>query len=176
MGKNTHNIQIVKLEKVFLFKYLCNMGLKISVPVLWDANNQWLKGELQAVDIEALIIGEVQKPTGPSVPPFQNQPTTTTLFVKDKTFGGLYLSVTWAQWDALIRAISGSVAPMVQTKTFTISTSTNTITDPVFTGATVLAAWVGGVGEDVTGLLSGDTLTFGQDLNGAKVAVTFYVN
>jgi hypothetical protein len=150
--------------------------MKISVPVLWDANNQWLNGELQAVDVEALIIGEVQKPIGPFVPPYQNPSTTTTLFVKDKTFGGLYLSVTLLQWEALIRAASGSPAPLLKTNVYTISTSTNTITDPAFTGGTIIAAWIGGVSVDVTGLLTGDTLTFGQDLNGAKVGVTFYTN
>lgn len=149
---------------------------KISVPVLWDANGQFLNGELQAVGADALVIGEVQKPTGPSVPPYQNQPTVTTLFVKDKIFGALYLNMTSLQWQAAIRAATGSPSPIEQTKTYHPVVSGNTITDPALTGATILFASIGGIAISPAGLLSGDVLTFAQDLNGSEVIVTFYTN
>lgn len=75
------------------------MSVKISVPVLWDENNNFLNGELFGVDAEAQVIGVVQKPTGKTVPPYTSTDLVDTVYVKDKVLGGLYLQLTLAQWQ-----------------------------------------------------------------------------
>lgn len=157
------------------------MGLSITVPVLWDANDQYFNGALLTIDSEALVIEQALKPTGPyvlgSVPVL-----TTTLLVKDKIQGGLYLNLTWIQWQALVRAASGSPAPLLIPKTYYItdvSQEGTTIVDSALIGATLETVAKSGVGIPPVSVLNSTTgtLTISSGLVvGDWVSITYYTN
>lgn len=81
------------------------MGLKIGVPVLYDGNNQFLNNQIVGVDVLSIVVGIVQKPSGPSVVP-GTVSSVNTLFVTDPVLGGLYLSMTRAEWESQASAAS----------------------------------------------------------------------
>lgn len=151
------------------------MGFKISVPVWFDGNDAFLNGELFGVDSASQVIGVVPKPTGPSVPPFTTSFTVNTLYVKDPVYGGLYLAMTLAQWQAAIRVASNTAASTnIISRNFYITSPTTTITDPDFIDANILEIWQGGIQLDTTTIdLTGDTLTFPYTLQDGVVNVLF---
>lgn len=158
------------------------MGLPITVPVLWDANDQYFNGALLTIDSEALVIQQALKPAGPFVIPYNNPVLVTTLLVKDKIQGGLYLNLTWLGWQALVRAASGSPGPKLLQKTYNITLvlqEGTTIVDPALIGATLETVAKSGVSLDPTGVLDNTTgtLTIASGLvTGDWVSITYYIN
>lgn len=75
---------------------------KISVPVLWDSIGNFKDNEQCAVSVDSIVVGVVDKPTGPRIPGYGNGETTSTLQIKDVNFGTLYLSLTEEEYMALV--------------------------------------------------------------------------
>ena len=151
---------------------------KISVPVLWNIDS-FLNGALMNIDVRSRYVATVSKLIKP-VPPFQPIAPgsyTPCVQIEDPDFGVFYLNMPLTAYQAAIRAASGSQAPLVQTKIFSIASPSTTITDPALTNVTIIAVWWNGVEQNITGMYSGDTLTFGSTLNpGDTVGVIFYNN
>lgn len=161
---------------VYYFKRKKEVAMqKIPVPVLWDKEYNFLNSSLCSVDARSVVVTTVLLPNKvyppKSTPIFQS-----CLQINEPDFGTLYLNMPLSAYQAAIRAASASPEPLITTKIYHPVVSGATITDPALQGATIVAAWIGGIDVDVTGLLTGDVLTFQQDLNGSTVGVTFYTN
>lgn len=78
------------------------MSLNVSAPVLWDGEGNFLDGALVGIQANAIVVGYVQKPSGPSIPnqPLPGSTTVQCLQVKDRRLGTLYLTWTLEQWQA----------------------------------------------------------------------------
>ncbi len=157
------------------------MSATISVPVLWDANDQFIDSNLFPVNIAAIVIGEVLKPAGFNAQNYLAQPSVITLFVKDPLLGGLYLAMTNLEWQAAIRNSlpttggSGGTTPQDYSKSYSISSETNTITDAVLSGSTILTITKGGIGlNPVTYSLTASTITFTNNLEDGDIVVVLY--
>lgn len=102
----------------------------------------------------------------------------TTLQIEDPNLGTLYLDMPYNSYLAAIRAVSGSVAPLVQTAIYHIASDSTTITDSRLSGANLVAVWMNGAEIDLTTLsLSGTTLTFPFTLtNSDTVGIIFYTS
>lgn len=153
------------------------MGKLISVPVWVDGSNHFLFGELLAVDSQSIVVGTVPKPAGYNTFPQPDSPMVNTLFVKDPNLGGLYLNVTLAQWQDMIKESSQSPAPTIATNVYTIAAASNTLTDTALNGATLIVVMWNGVGQNIEGMLSGDILTFASELQvDDTVQVTYFIS
>lgn len=149
---------------------------KITVPVLWDANNNFLNNALVSVDTSSVVVTIVPKPL--KVYPPNNVPTLqTTIQIKAPEHDTLYVNMPLSAYQAAIRTASGSAEPLIMTKMYSIASASTTITDPVLTGATLVAVWQNGVNLNITGMLTGDVLTFPSSLEpGDTVGVIYYTN
>ena len=149
---------------------------KVPVPVLWDEANNFLNSTLYSVDSSSTVVTTVTKPTKKFPPQDPNPATQTCVQLKTTDFGTLYLNMPLSAYQDAIRAASGSPEPLIKTIIYKPLVDGNTITDPALTGSTIIAAWVGGVSQDITGILTGDVLTFLMNLNGETVGVIYYTN
>lgn len=157
------------------------MSIKIPIPVLWDSDNNFLNSNIVSVDASSVVIGTVPKPQ--KIYPPQAVPVlVNTLEIKEPNFGGLYLNVPLAVWQAAIRAASGTPAPLVQTRIYTINSTqagSNTITDAALAGITIIAIWQNGQELNPTTIIyAGSSLTFPASSLGIgdTVGVIFYYN
>jgi hypothetical protein len=150
---------------------------KISVPVLWNIDS-FLNGALMNIDITSRYVTTVNKKSKPYPPKLTPPPGfyIPCLQIEDPDFNVLYLNMPLSAYQAAIRAASGSQAPLVQTKIYSIASTTSTITDPALTGVTIIAVWWNGVEQNITGMYSGDTLTFGSSLHAADTVGVIYYN
>jgi hypothetical protein len=84
------------------------MASSVSVPVLWNANNDFLAGTLMGVKSDAYVVGIVSKPSGLGIPGYPPPASVDTLLVKDKYLGDLYLNITLEQWRGAISNAQGA--------------------------------------------------------------------
>jgi len=154
------------------------MSIRISVPALWDKEFNFLNDALVNVNGDSTVVGEVQQPDK-VYPPSATPTLKTVLQITDPTFGTLYLDVSLAVYQALLRAASSTGGGSVnKTSYYTISEDGgNSITDEHLLGATLLLVWKGGailtVGVDVD--LEDDKLVFsGLLAKGDTVGVLYY--
>lgn len=156
------------------------MSATISVPVLWDANDQFINSKLLPVHIDAIVISEVLKPAGFNAQNYLASPSVITLFVKDPLLGGLYLAMTNLQWQAAIRASfpdSGGSGSNTQTysQIYSIVAESATITDSVLSGSTILEITKGGIALSSTRYsFAGSTITFTSNLEDGDVVIVLY--
>lgn len=156
------------------------MSATISVPVLWDANDQFINSKLQPVHIDAIVISEVLKPAGFNAQNYLAPASVTTLFVKDPILGGLYLAMTNLQWQATIRGsfpVNGGSGTSIQTysKVYSIVAESATIADATLSGSTILEITKGGIAlSPTTYSFAGSTITFTSNLEDGDVVIVLY--
>ncbi len=148
----------------------------VNVPVLWDSNDSFMNSGLVQANVLSVVVGEVLKPNR-VYPPSAIPTTQTTLRIMETSRGELFLNMTLAAYQTLLRAsASGSgVTPVLAI--YNITETTSTITDPALEGATILSLWKNGANMDPTGLLVGDTITFSSELaDGDTVGIVYYID
>lgn len=84
------------------------MANKVSVPVLWNANNDFLNSTLMGVSADAYVVGVVPKPSGIGIPGYAPPDAVDTLLVKDKSLGDLYLYLSLEEWRDAISGAQGA--------------------------------------------------------------------
>lgn len=86
------------------------MSLSISAPVLWDGNGTFLDGATVGIQADAIVVGYVMKPSGPSIPnqPLPGSIPVQCLQLKDRRYGTLYTTWTLAQWQGAANIIHAS--------------------------------------------------------------------
>lgn len=158
------------------------MSQQIMVPVWFDGNNQFLGGALLGVGSDAYIVGSVPKPTGHFAP--GTTPTLQdTLFVKDKTLGGLYLNMTRQQFNTAA-GLTASSPNQEKNFTTTISGTPTTVTSALLYNSTITKVSKNGTGLDIRTLTysSSDTnktgtITFpGALANNDVIEVIYFIN
>jgi hypothetical protein len=162
-------------------KFVFKMA-KITVPVLWNIDS-FLNGALMSIDVRSRYVTTVPKLIKP-IPPFQIVPPgsfTPCLQVEDPDFGVFYLNMPLTAYQALIRLASGSSAPLVATKIYSIGSPSTTIIDVALNNVTIVAIWKNGIELNINNpaivSYSGDTLTFGSSLApGDTVGVIYHSN
>jgi|GEM_PF-3997674 len=137
------------------------MSLTVSAPVLWDGEGNFLNGALVGIEASAIVVGYVNKPSGPSIP-FQANPSSIPvqcLQLKDRRLGTLYTTLTLPQWQAA--ANTTNVSPPF-TESITASGDTTFV---VPAKATLM-----GVNIISTDGSSGSTLQFGTTPGGSDIS------
>lgn len=162
------------------------MATRVSAPVLWNANNDFLNESLMGVSVDAYVVGVVPKPSGVGIPGYAPPDSVDTLLVKDKALGDLYLSLTLDEWRLLIQPPQQSPNNS-KPLTYTVGTDTDvsdTITNSDLYNVTIIEVWVDGVQVDIRTLTytpdNGDgtgSLLFPEELaRGQVVGIICYNN
>lgn len=86
------------------------MSLSVSAPVLWDGNGAFLDGASVGIQADAIVVGYVMKPSGPSIPnqPLPGSIPVQCLQLKDRRYGTLYTTWTLAQWQSAANITNAS--------------------------------------------------------------------
>lgn len=79
-----------------------NLMSTISVPVLWDQDNNFLNNAQYVVDTSSVVVRIVSKPAKPYPPAQQNQTFISCIKLKTPNFQTLYVNLSLAQYQALI--------------------------------------------------------------------------
>jgi hypothetical protein len=145
------------------------MATRVSAPVLWNANNDFLNGSLVGVSVDAYVVGVVSKPSGLGIPGYAQPDSVDTLLVKDKALGDLYLLLSLAEWRTLIQPPQQSPNNDIPL-TYTVGTDTpasDTIENGDLYNFTVVDVWIDGIQQDIR------TLTFDPDSGSGNGKITF---
>lgn len=159
------------------------MSYPVPVPVWFDGNNKFMAGQTINIGSDALAVGIVQKPTGPVIPGYGPSALKDTLYVRDKTLGGLYLDMTLLQFLTAIGKTSQS-PNKEKIYTVTISGTPSSITAAALYNVTLTQVTIGGVAVDQRTLdYSKDdtaktgTITFSSPLTSTSVVqIGYYIN
>lgn len=76
---------------------------KVNVPVLWDSNGNFRNNEVYSVSVDSIVNGTFPKPpSNTTIPGYEGPTEIDTLLIVDPTLGGLYLTITLAEFQTLI--------------------------------------------------------------------------
>lgn len=140
--------------------------LKISVPVLWDEDNNFLNGSPYSIDAKSVYVGTVQKPTA-IFPPNAIPTLQSCLQINDPDLGTLYVDLTFAQYYALMADVVTPVGKNMYRLEFTVGdpgfpAETTQIQTDTLIGATVTAISIGGVNISFLGVDFENTTSEGR--------------
>lgn len=150
----------------------------ISVPALYDNNNQFLNGTLVSIDINSTIVGTEQKPQYPAIPGYAT-PFVSTLRVADPNRGTFYLNMNMTQYEVAVSAALQDINKEITTK-YTIGASpVSTITDTTHLfNITINAILVDNGPIDISTItytpLTDSTITFPTPLPATSVVQIIY--
>jgi len=121
---------------------------KVTAPVLWDNDSTFQGGRYYTVSSSAIVVGTVNKPTGPVIPGVRTIPALVpTLQIKDPEYNDLYLAMTFEEWIALVGMANGS-AGIPESVTFTGGDTIpagNTISSPLLKNIIILSVNKSGI-------------------------------
>lgn len=150
----------------------------ISVPALYDNNNQFLNGTLVSIDVNSIVVGTEAKPQYPVIPGYAAT-LVDTLRVADPNRGTFYLYMTLAEYEAAISASIQDINKEITTK-YTIGASpVSVITDSAnLFNVTINAILVDNGPIDISTVtytpLTDSTITFPTPLPATSVVQIIY--